>query len=150
MVEDVSSDARRLLRTVLEEFAPGSVDAVNDDHQVDGTVVGESARQFNRQLLTALRKGEGRTRLQSSWADDGVPERYFDYLPKGSRPAIGLRTERPRGLNWRVGKGRHSHKPNRPKLYRRSPLGDDLRRVDHGRAPQCRPDPRRVRRFLHG
>jgi hypothetical protein len=87
LVADVSSDAPSQLRTALETFVRGSVVALDDGYHVEGTVVGESARELNRQLLTALRKVERRTRLRSSWTAEGVTERFFDYVPKGSRPA---------------------------------------------------------------
>ncbi|MGA8207098.1 MAG: hypothetical protein WB801_10465 [Candidatus Dormiibacterota bacterium] len=87
LIADVSSDAPSQLRTVLETFVQGSVVALDDGYHVEGTVMGESARELNRELLTALRKVERRTRLRSTWTVAGVTERYFDYVPKGSRPA---------------------------------------------------------------
>jgi hypothetical protein len=87
LVADVSSDAPGQLRTVLETFVRGSVVALDGGYHIEGTVVGDSARELNRQLLTALRRVERRTRLRSSWTAEGVTERYFDYVPKGSRPA---------------------------------------------------------------
>lgn len=87
LIADVSSDAPSQLRTLLETFVQGEVVALDDGYHVEGTVMGESARELNRQLLTALRKVERRTRLRSAWTADGVTERYFDYVPKRSRPA---------------------------------------------------------------
>jgi hypothetical protein len=87
LVAEVSSDEPSGLRVVLEEFVGGSVLTEQHGYRVDGTVVGDSARELNRQLLTALRRVERRTRLRSAWTADGVTERFFDYVPKGSRPA---------------------------------------------------------------
>lgn len=87
LVADVSSDEPSGLRKVLEGFVRGMVVADDHDYHVEGTVLGESARELNRQLLTALRKVERRTRLRSAWTADGITERFFDYVPKGSGPA---------------------------------------------------------------
>jgi len=46
-------------------------------------MAGESARELNRTLLSALRKVERRTRLRSEWTSLNVSERFFDYVPKG-------------------------------------------------------------------
>ncbi len=84
---DVSSDDSSGLIAVLEQFVSGHVHAAPHGYRLEGTVVGDSARELNRQLLTALRKVERRTRLRSAWTADGVTERFFDYVPKGVRPA---------------------------------------------------------------
>jgi hypothetical protein len=52
---------------------------------VDASVEGESARDLNRDLLTALRHGEKRTRLRAEWTWNGTTERFFDYVPKGTK-----------------------------------------------------------------
>jgi hypothetical protein len=46
-------------------------------------MTGNSARDLNRQLLSTLR----RTRLRAEWTAAGVTHRFFDYVPKGTRPA---------------------------------------------------------------
>jgi hypothetical protein len=48
---------------------------------------GESARDLNRALLSALRRLERRTRLRAEWTSGGTTERFFDYVPKGSGKA---------------------------------------------------------------
>jgi hypothetical protein len=78
LVAEVSSDDPSRLRAVLEEFIGGPV--LPEPR-------GYSARDLNRQLLTALRRVERRTRLRSAWTADGVTERFFDYASRGSRPA---------------------------------------------------------------
>lgn len=49
---------------------------------------GESAKDLNRQLLSALRRVERKTRLRAEWkAQDGTVSGFFDYvLKKESRP----------------------------------------------------------------
>ena len=55
---------------------------------VTKSMVGESAKDLNRQLLSALRRVEKKTRLRAEWkAKDGTVSRFFDYvLKEESRP----------------------------------------------------------------
>jgi hypothetical protein len=44
---------------------------------------GESAKDLNRRLLSALRRAEKKTRLRAEWtAEDGTVYRFFDYVLK--------------------------------------------------------------------
>jgi hypothetical protein len=44
---------------------------------------GESAKDLNRTLLSALRREEKRTRLRAEWtAQDGTVYKFFDYVLK--------------------------------------------------------------------
>jgi hypothetical protein len=44
---------------------------------------GESAKDLNRDLLSALRRAERKTRLRADWtAQDGTVSRFFDYVLK--------------------------------------------------------------------
>jgi hypothetical protein len=54
---------------------------------VVATLSGESASDLNRSLLSDLRRVERRTRLRATWTLDGINERFFDYVSKGSRLA---------------------------------------------------------------
>ena len=47
-----------------------------------------SARYANRELLSELRRVERKTRLRAEWTARGSIERFFDYVPKGTRPAV--------------------------------------------------------------
>ena len=85
LVADVSSDNPTGLRLVLEELVDGTVTATEDGWHVEGTVAGDSARDLNRMLLSALRRVERRTRLRAAWTSGDTTERFFDYVPKGSR-----------------------------------------------------------------
>lgn len=49
-------------------------------------MTGVSAQDCNRSLLSALRRVERRTRLRAEWTAGNVIERFFDYVPKGTRP----------------------------------------------------------------
>jgi hypothetical protein len=53
--------------------------------KVGGELEGESARDLNRWLLSALRRVERRTTLRAQWTCGRTVERFFDYVPKGSR-----------------------------------------------------------------
>ena len=89
LVGDVSSDDPGQLRPVLESLAGCVVTETGGGFHVEGTLAGESARDLNRALLPALRKRERRTRLRAEWTSGETTERFFDYVPKGRRPAGG-------------------------------------------------------------
>jgi hypothetical protein len=48
---------------------------------------GESARELNRILLSALRRAEKKTTLRAEWTHGDSTERFFDYVSKGIREA---------------------------------------------------------------
>ena len=83
----VSSDSPNAIGLVLEQLVDGSVTATPDGFQVDGWMRGADARELNRVLLSALRRVERRTRLRAEWTANGETHRFFDYVPKGTRPA---------------------------------------------------------------
>jgi hypothetical protein len=85
LVADVSSDNPTGVQPVLEELVDGTVTATADGWHVEGTAVGDSARDLNRMLLSALRRVERRTRLRAAWTTGDTTEHFFDYVPKGSR-----------------------------------------------------------------
>lgn len=86
----VSTDAPEAVRALLEQLFPrGSVTAgaVPGEFLLHAELVGPSARDLNRRLLSELRRAEKRTRLRAEWSREGVTERFFDYVPKGTRKA---------------------------------------------------------------
>ena len=87
LVGSVSSDSPTAIEPVLRRLVDGTVSKTPDGFEVDGWWEGTDPRELNRDLLTALRRVERRTRLRSEWTADGVTHRFFDYVPKGSRPA---------------------------------------------------------------
>jgi hypothetical protein len=92
----VSTDDPEAVRPVLEERLPlGSVTAGRDAKEflLRSELVGPSAKELNRSLLSALRRAEKRTRLRSEWTSGGVTERFFDYVSKGQRPARAEATD---------------------------------------------------------
>ncbi|MGO9584198.1 MAG: hypothetical protein ACLP36_15485 [Acidimicrobiales bacterium] len=87
LIADVSSDTPGAIGSLLEELIDGTVTATPDGFHVDGFMRGSDARELNRFLLSALRRVERRTRLRAEWTANGETNRFFDYVPKGTRPA---------------------------------------------------------------
>ncbi len=84
LVAQVSSDSPQAIRPALAEMAgEASIEAVPQGFLVKATMSGESAKDLNRELLSALRKVERKTRLRAQWTSGGVTERFFDYVLKG-------------------------------------------------------------------
>jgi hypothetical protein len=54
---------------------------------------GESARELNRSLLSALRKVEKRTRLRAEWTSGETTERFLDYVSKKKITTARTETE---------------------------------------------------------
>lgn len=84
LVARVSSSSPKVVRPVLEgAVAGGSVKESGDEFLVEAEMEGESAKDLNRSLLSALRKAEKRTRLRAEWtSEDGTTQRFFDYVLK--------------------------------------------------------------------
>ena len=87
LIADVSSDSPAAIGPTLEQLVDGTVAGTTDGLHVDGYAQGADPRELNRQLLSALRRVERRTRLRAEWTGGGVSHRFFDYVPKGTRPA---------------------------------------------------------------
>jgi hypothetical protein len=86
----VSTENPRAVKPVLERLVPGGSVLGGEDRKefrVEGELSGASARDLNRAFLSSLRQVEKRTRLRSEWSCDGVSERFFDYVPRGKKPA---------------------------------------------------------------
>jgi hypothetical protein len=82
----VSTDNHQAIKQVLEELvAKRSITSTDEGFLVKATMYGDSARELNRSLLSALRRVERKTRLRSEWKSGGTSERFFDYVPKCSR-----------------------------------------------------------------
>jgi len=82
----VSTDNPKAVAPVLAQLLPrGSVKTEGGEFVLHATLHGDSARDLNRELLTALRRAERKTRLRAEWTAGGTTERFFDYVPKGTR-----------------------------------------------------------------
>lgn len=82
----VSSEDPDGVRAVLERIIEGRVELAGGELRVEGEMSGDDARAMNKNLLTALRRVERRTRLRAEWSDGRVVHKFFDYVPKGTRP----------------------------------------------------------------
>lgn len=64
-----------------------SIMATDKGFFVKGKMRGVGARELNRTLLSALRRVERKTTVHTEWTSGATTERFFDYVPKGSRKA---------------------------------------------------------------
>jgi hypothetical protein len=88
LVAQISTENPRGVKRVLEEFMPKiSIAATEEGFLVRGELRGASARELNRTLLSTLRHVERKTRLRAEWTSGGATQRFFDYVPKGTRKA---------------------------------------------------------------
>ena len=88
LVAWVSTENPQAVQRALEELvSKGSITPTDEGFLVKVMLSGESARELNRTLLSALRRIEGKTRLRAEWMSGGTVERFFDYVPKGSTKA---------------------------------------------------------------
>jgi hypothetical protein len=85
LVADVSSDNPAAIRPVLEQLVQGTITEGAKGFHVEGVMGGTDAQDLNRELLSALRRAERRTRLRAEWTAEGTTHRFFDYVPKGTR-----------------------------------------------------------------
>ena len=87
----VSSDNLSAIKPILERIIAdkGTIRQINQGFEVEAELEGESARHLNRMVLSELRRAEKRTRIHAGWKSGNVIERFFDYVPKGTRQARG-------------------------------------------------------------
>jgi len=84
----VSSDSPDAVgRLLIARFGADAITRDGTDWIVRAEVESASARDANRELLSELRRVERKTRLRAEWTAGGSVERFFDYVPKGTRPA---------------------------------------------------------------
>ena len=82
LAADVSSDDPKAIEPVLRAVAGLRVTPLADGFHIEGSMVGQSAKDLNRALLSALRRAERRTRIRSRWTLGDATFRFFDYVPK--------------------------------------------------------------------
>jgi len=84
LVATVSTDSPKLVRPVLEKLIGKRhlEDVGASEFRIQTTMRGVSAKALNRELLSALRAVERKTRLRSEWTSGETTERYFDYVLK--------------------------------------------------------------------
>ena len=82
LAADVSSDDPEAIEPVLRAVAGLEGYGSGGGFHIEGAMVGQSAKDLNRTLLSALRRAERRTRIQSRWTLGDATFRFFDYVPK--------------------------------------------------------------------
>jgi hypothetical protein len=87
LIAEVTSECATAMGPVLEQLVGGTVTETPEGFHVDCWMEGTDSRELNRELLSSLRRVERRTRLRSEWTVNGVTDRFFDYVPKGTRSA---------------------------------------------------------------
>lgn len=88
LVAYISTASPAKIKSVLTEHVRGgAIERTNDGFMAKAKMTGESARELNRTLLSALRRVERKTRLRAEWTSGQTTERFFDYVPKGDRKA---------------------------------------------------------------
>jgi hypothetical protein len=80
-----SANPQGVLAALRDLFPDAVVETTETGLRVRVQIEGESARELNRAVLTALRRVERRTTLRAEWTSGTTVERFFDYVPKGSR-----------------------------------------------------------------
>jgi hypothetical protein len=85
----ISSDNPSAIKPVLERLigAKGAIRSIEEGFEVQAQLRGEDARALNRTLLSEMRKAEKRTRIRAEWTSGKTIEKFFDYVPKGTRRA---------------------------------------------------------------
>ena len=85
----VSSDNPSAVKPVLEQLIAekGTIRQTDQGFDVEAELEGESARDLNRLILSALRRAEKRTRIRAEWTSGDTVEKFFDYGFKGTRKA---------------------------------------------------------------
>ena len=69
--------------TLIDLVGVNAIMKTDGGFTVKTTMEGESARELNRTLLSALRRVERKTTLRAEWTYGKTTERFFDYVPKG-------------------------------------------------------------------
>jgi hypothetical protein len=85
LVADVSAADPETIEQALRGLVEGEITPTATGFHVVAMLSGESARDLNRSLLSALRRVERRTSLRAEWTAGGTSERFFDYALKSTR-----------------------------------------------------------------
>jgi hypothetical protein len=88
LVATISTESVPQIKKALDTLInDGSIKRTDNGFVVTATLTGENARDLNRAFLSALRKIEKKTSLRAEWTSGKTTERFFDYVPKGTRNA---------------------------------------------------------------
>jgi len=80
----VSSANPHVVKPLLQKLImKGSVKEEAGEFRVEAEMMGASAKELNRALLSELRRAEKKTRLRAEWtSSNGTTQRFFDYVLK--------------------------------------------------------------------
>jgi hypothetical protein len=87
LVAEVSSESLPEVERALRELVTGVITRSPSGLHVEASMASGIPRDLNRDILSALRRVERRTRWRAEWTTNGTTFRFFDYVPKGDRPA---------------------------------------------------------------
>jgi hypothetical protein len=87
LLATVSSENLDGLRAPIARFlGPNAkIERIDDGFEIEAVIIGNSARELDRQLLSEVRWVAKNTRLWAEWTSDGKTEMFFDYVPKGTK-----------------------------------------------------------------
>jgi hypothetical protein len=83
----ISSDNLSAIKPALQRIIgnKGTIKPTGEGFEVNAVLDGETARDLNRMLLSEMRKVEKKTTIRSEWTLGNTIEKFFDYVPKGTR-----------------------------------------------------------------
>jgi hypothetical protein len=84
LTAQVNTQNPKAIKLALKQLIPkASITSTDDIFLVKAEMRGDTAKDLNRNLLSALRRTERKTVLRAEWRSGGKTERFFDYVPKG-------------------------------------------------------------------
>lgn len=86
----VSSNNPSAIKMTIEGFvgSKGTIKPTDEGFEIEAELEGDSTKDLNRKLLSEMRRKEKRTRLRAEWTCGDTTEKFFDYVPKGTRKAV--------------------------------------------------------------
>ena len=83
----ISTENPSAIKPILERIigSNGTIKPTQEGYEVEADLKGERSRDLNRTLLSEMRRAERRTRIRAEWTSRNIIEKYFDYVPKGTR-----------------------------------------------------------------
>jgi hypothetical protein len=82
----ISTQNPKVIKLALKQLIPkASVETTDEGFLVKAKMRGDTAKDLNRNLLSALRRIHRKTVLRAEWKSEGKTERFFDYVPKVSK-----------------------------------------------------------------
>jgi hypothetical protein len=84
LTAQVSTQNPKAIKLALKQLMPkASITSTDEGFSIKAAMRGDTAKELNRNLLSALRHTERKTVLRAEWRSGNKTERFFDYVPKG-------------------------------------------------------------------